>query len=492
MTRRREHFRIRKYTRRYDKKEGKFIIDISYETATEITERTISVAEAFGLGIDRHERFAIYDNAQFKISPTDVVYITGDSGSGKSVLLRQMKRDLEDEAIDMADLQIEPDKPIVDTVGKTLSEALELLSKAGLNDAFLFVRRFRELSEGQKYRYKIAKLMESGKQWWLADEFCSTLDRDTAKIVAFNVQKLARRSNKAVIVATTHTDLLQDLKPNVHIHKRFGKELTVKHYEPPRDFNPECSLLKEITIQEGTRQDYHKLSGFHYRSHKVGVVRKIFKATRREEICGVIVYAYPAPTCFGRKQVLPKMSIQELNEKLSVIMRVIVHPKYRTIGLGQRLVRETLPHAGTPLVELIAVMAKYNPFAERAGMTKVAEQPPAKKALKIAEALRRLGFNVTFLGSKRYVLNKLGNLKPEDQQKVRKAFKENIHPRFMKEFFQDKPYGNAKLFKEKIDKADFEKLAKLIKIVNMLLQTKVYLFWRKRRIREGCRASLVF
>ena len=158
-------------------------------------------------------------------------------------------------------------------------------------------------------------------------------------------------------------------------------------------------------------------------------------------------------------------------------MRVVVHPKYRTIGLGQRLVRETLPLAGTPFVELIAVMAKYNPFAERAGMTKIAEQPPAKKALKIAETLRKLEFNVTFIGSKRYVLNKLGSLKPEDLQKVREAFKENVHPRFMKEFFYHKPYGKAKPFKEKVDKTDLEKLAKLTKIVGLLLQIKVYLFW---------------
>jgi len=153
-------------------------------------------------------------------------------------------------------------------------------------------------------------------------------------------------------------------------------------------------------------------------------------------------------------------------------MRVIVRPKYRTIGLGQRLVRETLPRAGTPFVELIAVMAKYNPFAERAGMTKIAEQPPAKKALKIAETLRKLGFNATFLGSKRYVLKKLGSLEPEDLPKVRQAFKENVHPRFMKEFFYHKPYGNARLFKEKVGKADFEKFAKLIKIVGLLLQPK--------------------
>jgi len=52
----------------------------------------------------------------------------------------------------------------------------------------------------------------------------------------------------------------------------------------------------------------------------------------------------------------------------------------------------------------------------------------------------------------------------------------------MKEFFYNKPYGKAKFFKQKIDKADFEKLSKLIKIVGLLLQIKVYLFWKKQSI----------
>jgi len=65
-------------------------------------------------------------------------------------------------------------------------------------------------------------------------------------------------------------------------------------------------------------------------------------------------------------------------------------------------------------------------------------------------------------------------------KRVREAFKENVHQRFMEEFFYHKPYGKAKLFKEKVDKAEFEKLAKLIRIVGLLLQTKVYLFWSAR------------
>jgi ABC-type ATPase with predicted acetyltransferase domain len=59
------------------------------------------------------------------------------------------------------------------------------------------------------------------------------------------------------------------------------------------------------------------------------------------------------------------MPIQELNKNLSIINRVVIHPKYRTIGLGVKLIRETLPFAGTPYVELIAVMPKYSPFAEK-------------------------------------------------------------------------------------------------------------------------------
>ncbi|MDH5438485.1 MAG: hypothetical protein OEX76_06245 [Candidatus Bathyarchaeota archaeon] len=43
------------------------------------------------------------------------------------------------------------------------------------------------------------------------DEFCANLNRGTAKIVAFNVQKLARKLGKAVVAATTHTDIFEDL-----------------------------------------------------------------------------------------------------------------------------------------------------------------------------------------------------------------------------------------------------------------------------------------
>jgi ABC-type lipoprotein export system ATPase subunit/GNAT superfamily N-acetyltransferase len=481
LSRRREFFKIKRWVRRFDRDSGKFVVNISYETAApKPTKRVVAVAESFGLGLDKWERFIVYDNVELKIGPKDIGLITGDSGSGKSVLLRALEKDVREgmkaESINIGDIQPEPDKPLIETVGRTVEEGLELLSKVGLNDAFLFLRTFEQLSDGQKYRYRIAKMMENKAQFWIMDEFAATLDRDTAKIVAFNVQKLARQEGKAVLAATTHTDLLEDLKPSVHVHKRFGKEINVEYY--PNEINKECSLVKEMRIQEGSRQDYYQLAGFHYRSHKVAGVRKIFSLKRDEELCGVVVYSYPPAACFGRRMVLPRMSMRELNEKLSIISRVVVHPKYRTIGLGHKLVRETLTHAGTPYVETVAVMAKYNPFFEKAGMRKIAESQPVKEACRIAELLKTLGFNTTFLRSPKQVLRKLGTLNAQELSLLKTAFSENKHPRFMKEFSFHDPYGRSKFYGEAVKKADHEKLSKLIGICGMLLQTKVYLFCR--------------
>ena len=435
------------------------------------------MAEAFGLGIDEEKEFQIYDNVELKIGPKDVCLITGDSGSGKSVLLKAIRKDLGDEAVDMADIHPVPDKPLIETVGETVEEGLELLSRVGLNDAFLFLRKYCQLSDGQKYRYRIAKLVESGRQWWIMDEFCSTLDRDTAKIVAFNLQKIARKEGKAVIAATTHTDLLGDLNPSVHIHKRFGKEITVNYY--PNELNRECSIVKEMRIVEGSYQDWKQLSGFHYRSHRIAAPRKIFCLKRGDELCGVIVYCYPPITCFGRRQVLPKMSIKELNEKLSIISRVVVHPKYRSIGLGARLLRETLARAGTLYVEMVAVMAKYNPFAEKAGMRKIVEQQPTKQAVAIATTLSRIGFNVQFLSSTKHVQDKLDNLRTDQYAMLKEVFIKNGHPRLKREFAHHQPYGRQADYVEGVKNADLKKMAKLIRIVGVLLQSKVYLFWRR-------------
>jgi hypothetical protein len=49
----------------------------------------------------------------------------------------------------------------------------------------------------------------------MADEFCAVLDRTLAKVLAFNVRKLATRTGVGVLLATTHDDLTDDLNPDL-------------------------------------------------------------------------------------------------------------------------------------------------------------------------------------------------------------------------------------------------------------------------------------
>lgn len=125
-----------------------------------------------------------------------------------------------------------------------------------------------------------------------------------------------------------------------------------------------------------------------------------------------------------------------------------------------------------------AVMAKYNPFFERAGMQKIIESPPSKQALNVAKILQSLGFNIVLLRSPEYVKRKLSVLKPEELNQLRKAFAENKHPRFMKEFFSHLPYGRGNLYAKAMETADLDKFVKLIGVCGMMLQAKVYLFWK--------------
>jgi hypothetical protein len=124
-----------------------------------------------------------------------------------------------------------------------------------------------------------------------------------------------------------------------------------------------------------------------------------------------------------------------------------------------------------------AVMAKYNPFGEKAGMRKIAVQPPPKEALAIAEILQQLDFNIQLLGSEKYVLNKLQTLSDESLEKVRETFIKHRHARFMKYFFCHIPFGRKEVYAKEVMKASLERLARLIKVCGFLLQSKVYLFW---------------
>lgn len=208
----------------------KITLNKSFQTSVERSERVIKVAEAFGLGLEDRE-FTVLDKVEIDVDQGDVVYVNGQSGAGKSVLLRELRNELAQagKTISNIDDVVFQDCPIIDQLApKSMADAIRLLSIAGLSDAYLYIRKPSELSDGQKYRFRLAKLIEENADVWVADEFGAVLDRVTAKIVAWNLAKIARHYGKTLLVATTHTDLVEELAPSLVITKRFHDRIRIE------------------------------------------------------------------------------------------------------------------------------------------------------------------------------------------------------------------------------------------------------------------------
>lgn len=207
-------------------------IDVRFQTKVTRSPRILEVAEAFGIGLDDKE-FVVFDNLELKVKQGDIVYITGQSGAGKSVLLRELQKQMGERGqtiVNLSDIEL-PEVPLIDQIGKDTNDAIRILSAAGINDAYLYARTPSQLSDGQRYRFRLAKAIETGADVWVADEFLAVLDRVAAKVIAFSVQKVARAAGATVVVATTHGDMVDDLAPDVYVNKRFREKLVVE-YKP--------------------------------------------------------------------------------------------------------------------------------------------------------------------------------------------------------------------------------------------------------------------
>ena len=418
---------------------------VEFSTKAEVTERTLAVCEAFGLGVDEAKHFVVFDDFSLDFRRGDLIYITGDSGGGKTVLLRAFKEFFGDEATALSDLEIGLEETLVEGVGGDVKEAIETLSLCGLNDAFLFLRKYKELSDGQKYRYKLAKLMDNEERnVWIIDEFCATLDRVMARIIAYLIQKVARKLGKTVVVATTHHDLVEDFQPDILVKKGFENDVNVKRGEIAHE---KCSIFKGVKIEKGIIEDYNKLSRFHYRTkgkdESAGLrLRDCYRLLFNDTVIGVIVYSRSYLNLKARNMVFGERYLYTpgdlhkarlINEEIARISRVVIHPKFRGIGLGAFLVRETLPLVNTKVVEVLAAMAKYNPFFEKAGMIRVDyRRDEVSVEKKIRRFLEARSFDLSFAKSKAHCRDFFRQLDAQDKKVLVGCLSEYAQQPFVK------------------------------------------------------------
>jgi ABC-type ATPase with predicted acetyltransferase domain len=220
-----------------------YSISKSFPWKGKITERVTTVCKMFGLTIKRLTEHNPVYRCRLEIEPGDIVYITGASGAGKSVLLSELQKQFRaEESINLADIELPDDKTVIDCLYRdellsadvTTLTGLQILSTAGLSDCFCILNQPSNLSDGEKYRFRLAMAMAAGKKFIFADEFCSELDRITAASVSHKIRKFADKTGTGFILASSHCDTLLDLAPDVLVRRYLSGKMDIVYKKSRR------------------------------------------------------------------------------------------------------------------------------------------------------------------------------------------------------------------------------------------------------------------
>lgn len=172
--------------------------------------------------------------------------ITGPSGAGKTTLLRRIAHGTPARIIDI-------DAPRLRTLARSgtapidlfslpLDTTLRLLAAAGLAEAPLLVRAAAHLSEGQRFRLRLALAMAAALRLaarganvtLIADEFCAALDGPTSASVCLALSRWVRATGVRLIVAAPGDDLRPFLRPHLIAATSLSQAPEVRHAMPPR------------------------------------------------------------------------------------------------------------------------------------------------------------------------------------------------------------------------------------------------------------------
>jgi len=176
----------------------------------------------------------LFNDVRLSLEPAHLTAIVGPSGCGKSTLLNVLTRALPN-TLRLDQLPL-PRTRLIDGLKLPIDQAIRTLAHAGLSDAPLMLHRPGELSDGQRYRYRLALAVAHAQRCpgtiLLADEFLDTLDRITARVLASTVRRWVTKKHITLIVATSKLDLIRPLRPDTLIEKPLLRPATVVQRRP--------------------------------------------------------------------------------------------------------------------------------------------------------------------------------------------------------------------------------------------------------------------
>lgn len=216
-----------------------------------------AIMDSFGLKGDELIT-RLLDGVSLEASGGNIIFVSGPSGSGKSVLLQALDPSYESASLQMQFAggtnknytagwirELPADIPIIQHFAERwgIEPAIAALNQAGLSEAFVYLKPYPLLSRGQRYRARLADLALRSDQVWLIDEFCADLDPLTARIVASNLRKHVMRYGRiAIVAAANYEHYLDALRPTRVVALRHGGMPEIFSYrEFINEFHPKIA-----------------------------------------------------------------------------------------------------------------------------------------------------------------------------------------------------------------------------------------------------------
>jgi ABC-type lipoprotein export system ATPase subunit len=238
--------------------------------------------------------------------------IVGASGTGKTTIAKNLFKDF----LLFEGFEWEG-KSIVDDFPDYLSakEITEILSKVGFASPPDWLKPFAVLSNGQKMRAELARLIMEADKPFIYDEFTSVVDRQVACIGSAAIQKFVRKTDKQFIAVSCHYDIAEWLEPD-WIYDVNKMEFTRGSLRRPEI---------EIGIRKAEQHEWRLFMDYHYLSHAHNnAALKYIAEINGEPVAWCSLLHFPHPKIKNMKR----------------IHRIVVKPDYQGIGVGGRVMSE--------------------------------------------------------------------------------------------------------------------------------------------------------
>lgn len=187
------------------------IIEISKRCADSNSYRAARVKSLFN--VESGSEFTMQAALPLEGMEWKLGLIVGPSGSGKTSLGQKI---FGPEA--MVDLHADwpARKPIIDAISPhgRFDEVTAALTSVGLGSVPTWLRPFHVLSNGEKFRAGLARIVCDAPAKVVVDEWTSVIDRQIAKIGSLAFAKAWRRTAGQAVLLSCHYDIVEWLQPD--------------------------------------------------------------------------------------------------------------------------------------------------------------------------------------------------------------------------------------------------------------------------------------